>query len=536
MAQHLTSRELQRLLLGDVLPSEIDIALEHLLECRECWQRSASALRHVPSGRHPAPKSDQLSALLCLLREEERKALEYLRSRSLWTRLRDQEPEHQRNRLRASAELRTQTFFRIILEDATVAGFSDPYRGEQGALLARDVAAFLPDQYYPYNLRRDFEAEALTVVANCRRLASDWQGSSAAIKEAKERLEHGTGNRARFARLLSIHASLACDTGNLEAALDILARAGALYKEDREIDGLAGIIIQEAAILLIAGRADDAIDRAGEVLAIGALSTRLEMIAKSLITEALIVAKRAGEALLAYHKNRDLYAQFPDFGLRVGYLEGRLLEALGYEEDSESLLKHVAEEYWHSEQYKEAFRTLFALFEVLYRRSSFTKAENICEEAVRWIELAGTACHHQIKLLWQLLGEKVRQRLLDEVSLAATRLYLIRNWSVPASALPFDREGESSPIPRPDTVIVHFQEFTEPRASEQRWISAVDRPTSPDELASGAYLDAVDKYDRDLILAALARCNSEIKPTARFLGISRNSLRFKLKKYQIGGR
>ncbi len=52
-------------------------------------------------------------------------------------------------------------------------------------------------------------------------------------------------------------------------------------------------------------------------------------------------------------------------------------------------------------------------------------------------------------------------------------------------------------------------------------------------LGDGGYLAAVDRYDRQLIVAGLAQCGGKIRETARLLGIARNTLRAKLKKYGL---
>ena len=49
-------------------------------------------------------------------------------------------------------------------------------------------------------------------------------------------------------------------------------------------------------------------------------------------------------------------------------------------------------------------------------------------------------------------------------------------------------------------------------------------------LADGGYEEALERYDRQLIAAALAQCGGKIRETARLLGIARNTLRAKMKK------
>jgi DNA-binding NtrC family response regulator len=60
-----------------------------------------------------------------------------------------------------------------------------------------------------------------------------------------------------------------------------------------------------------------------------------------------------------------------------------------------------------------------------------------------------------------------------------------------------------------------------------------DPGPSPALLLGGGYEAALDRYDRQLILAGLAQCNGKIRETARLLGIARNTLRAKMKKYGL---
>ncbi len=60
-------------------------------------------------------------------------------------------------------------------------------------------------------------------------------------------------------------------------------------------------------------------------------------------------------------------------------------------------------------------------------------------------------------------------------------------------------------------------------------------PAPATNLAPGGYEAALDGYDRQLISAALAQSQGRIRETARLLGIARNTLRAKMKKYGLQG-
>ncbi len=54
-------------------------------------------------------------------------------------------------------------------------------------------------------------------------------------------------------------------------------------------------------------------------------------------------------------------------------------------------------------------------------------------------------------------------------------------------------------------------------------------------LSEGGYEEALERYDRQLIGAGLAQTNGRIRETARLLGIARNTLRAKMKRYGMSG-
>ncbi|HWM94549.1 MAG TPA: sigma 54-interacting transcriptional regulator [Thermoanaerobaculia bacterium] len=63
-----------------------------------------------------------------------------------------------------------------------------------------------------------------------------------------------------------------------------------------------------------------------------------------------------------------------------------------------------------------------------------------------------------------------------------------------------------------------------------------DAPASPVmRLAEGGYEEALERYDRQLIAAGLVQTHGRIRETARLLGIARNTLRAKMKRYGLSG-
>jgi len=65
--------------------------------------------------------------------------------------------------------------------------------------------------------------------------------------------------------------------------------------------------------------------------------------------------------------------------------------------------------------------------------------------------------------------------------------------------------------------------------------AAAASATPGQRLQEGNYEELVNDYDRDLIREALASCGGKIRETARFLGIARNTLKAKMKRYALEG-
>ncbi len=59
------------------------------------------------------------------------------------------------------------------------------------------------------------------------------------------------------------------------------------------------------------------------------------------------------------------------------------------------------------------------------------------------------------------------------------------------------------------------------------------KPAIPSALSPKTYTDATEQYDKELISAALVQTDGKLKATVRLLGIARNTLRAKIRKYGL---
>jgi DNA-binding protein Fis len=464
-----------------------------------------------------ARRSDAQAAGLDSLREEDRKALCQLRAQVSWAELKRLPAQQQKDRFKTVLSLQTQEMFEVVLADASAVAPTDPRLGEERALVAHALAGMFPRS----RLSNDLQAAAMGEVATCRRLAGDRQGATAAFNAAQAHLKLGLGEPAREARLLSIHASLASDTGHPEQALAFLERASALYRKAQDSAAVASVVVKEANTLMASCRHEEGIAKAEEALRLLApKEARLEMLARNIITECLAYLGRPAEALRSLVATLPLIQQF--WGLRtefqLAYLEALVLDALGFARDAETAFRTSVRGRMEAGLYKDAFLTLLTRFERLVRRGSLDEAARACEEAIEMIEEAGEPWHAQTIELWRDLLSLVNARRLTEHRLLEARHCLVLGWAAPRPAVALELPAATQPVGEPGPALV-----PEP-------------PAPPSRLAPGDYEEALARYDRELIAAGLAQCQGRIGETCRLLGISRTALVAKMKRYGLRGK
>ncbi len=467
--------------------------------------------------------------------EKRARALDRLRAYSLWEELKRLPAPEQIERIETSPTLQTRELFEAVMAAASAAALDDPFRGEETALVAFSLANAIPSSRCPERSRHDLLSEALQVIGNCRRLTGDWPGSAAAFDLSQGHLEAGTGDPIREARLLSVQASLASETGNLERAQALLSRAAAIYLREQDSAALASVSVQEANTLLAAGRHEEARTGAEEALRVlTPRESRLEMLARSIITECLAVLRRPHEALRSLASTWPLYEQF--WGrrteLRLRDLEALVLDALGYPQDAEAVFRYCIEGYLESELYKDAFLTMLTRFESLFRREAWAEAARACKEALAVEMRLEAEGHGQIIDLWRDLLALVKSQQLTADRVLEARHAVVRHWSSQphrtrteggGSFLRWDANSTFMPAAAREAAAL-------PPAG---LFLAVEPPALPDNLADGGFHAALELFERKLIEAGLAQCHGQIRPAARLLGMSRGALRERVKNYGL---
>lgn len=540
MSEHLSREALTRVLLGDVAEPEVDeTAIPHLMRCTCCLDLAAEVVEELRSGSTFVPPSEAWEAFVTVLDTDRQQSLDSLHARGLWAGLKSLSPAKKRDRLRPVSALQMRKVFEIAISEADEA--TDPHVGEETALTAFALADLLSPAQATAEAKNDFRGRTMAEVANCRRLAADWAASRTAMKEAGGFLHKGSGEPRFRARLLSVAASLASDTGSFEIAHRLLAQSGDLYRRAGDEAGVASVTVQEANSLFAAYRLEDAVRKAQDALKLlSPGDDRLAMLARSIITECLIDMQHPHQAFRSFLATRPLYDRFQGRETKmksVQYLEARLLDAFGYGRASEDAFRELIESDLAEELYKDAFIHTLTLFESFYRRGELDKAARLCEEAAGLLDTP--LSHPQVKQVWEQLLAQVRSEALTVKRLLQVRLYFLRYWNVPAARLTFGENGSTAIAvsegsgPWGELEAAAGQKRPEsPNSGEQIEQRTTDPADLPD-LADGGYWQALHDYDRKLIAAALVQTGGNIEKTTQLIGMSRNGLLAKIEALRL---
>jgi tetratricopeptide (TPR) repeat protein len=480
-----------------------------MMDCRRCRESGAGYLLQERA-------QDARNPLVAILAAEANGWVAAMKAGIWWTDIRDLSPEGQIKKIRSTASLQSLPVLEAILADARSTALLDPFLGESLVHAALTVADLLPEPRYSRALKNDLRGEVMTVVANCRRLAADFSGSAAAIEEARRQLSQGSGDPGLEARLLSIHCSLCTDLGDFEKALDYVRRAVELFRGLEDWQAVAHNAVLEAGCLLAADRPVEAIEKVHFALARMPLQeNRLQVLAKLIRVESLVNLERPQEAIPDFLEAKSRCEQTdPATRLRVLHCEARLLDGLKCARESEKLFRRAVKAFFDHELYKQAFVTLLTLFECLCRRGALGKAAALCEEAIAATSPAGVACNEPIRQAWAELLATVRVRQLSEGELLQARQYLVRNWSVAVGTF------KLQPLEAAASYAVSPPEIPAPPP-----VPAADEP------APGSYKAAEEEYCRRLTAAALDQAGGNISEAGRLLGIARNTLKERMRRF-----
>jgi tetratricopeptide (TPR) repeat protein len=279
-------------------------------------------------------------------------------------------------------------------------------------------------------------ARAWAVLADCRRLTADLDGARTAIAEAWKWSEEGAGDPLDRARIFVSDASYAAMIGESETAYAILEKAISLYRaaDDRHLEGRT--LIQMATTIGYVNP-DQGIARLerGLDLINPVREPRLALCAEHALGEFLCAAGRPEEALAVLDRIRPLYRQFPDewAQLRLHWLEGRIIHALGQFAEAAFILRQVQEEFRARDLHLDFLFTSIDLAEAHVALGETATALRLASEVTPI--LASWKPHRRAVAAW-LLFQKTLQELSETGATTGAlfsrlRLYYRRNWHVP---------------------------------------------------------------------------------------------------------
>ncbi|HBL26270.1 MAG TPA: hypothetical protein DD490_05475, partial [Acidobacteria bacterium] len=519
------------------------------VQCGGCYHAMARLLaisRNTVKdklGRYGIAEALQDTAMascgLNLLGEPEKEALELLRARSLWADLVRLPARRQLERARSGLRNLTPLVVELALGAASATALEDPELGEEKAIIAHSLAEALPKHGRVALTRADLMSEAMFVIGNCRRLTGDWSSAEAAFKTAEMQLQAGTRDALRTARLYSLRASLASDTGKLEVALAFLDLASAAQARGSSEADRSALAVQEANILLFAGRHEAALARAEEALdTLPPRAVYLEMLARSIVTECLAILGRADEALRNLSETWPLFEQLRGqrSSLRLAHLEAFVLEAYGFERESEAALQACLASYAKAGLYKDVFLGMLSRLALLGQRGAWRSAAEVCEFAIGVTQDADQISHDCALAVWADLLAMVRVKEVPGARILEAQHTLVRACSVACGGRrdysggqpPLRWEPAGGPFPTKPAGSARGMNCTEVDS-----LFTVELPSLPESLSPGEYQTALDWLDRRLIAEGLQRSGGQVKPAARLLGLAAKTIRRKMTKYGL---
>jgi hypothetical protein len=136
----------------------------------------------------------------------------------LWDLLESHPPAHRRMLVRNDRRFHTWGLYDCLVERYHVFLERELGAATESAELALSVAQSLPPAIYGEERVRDFEAGALILLGQARRIGADLEGARTALEQAEAVLKMGTGDLLERAGLESARAALLRDLGRLEEA------------------------------------------------------------------------------------------------------------------------------------------------------------------------------------------------------------------------------------------------------------------------------------------------------------------------------
>jgi tetratricopeptide (TPR) repeat protein len=406
--RHLTAETVPRLTKGELPPEERNEAVRHLLtRCPQCARITQSVV---------AGERADLDFILDRLEARQQAIKERIQQeRSLaahqWASL-QKYPQAQRLALvEADSQMHTWGLCDTLLEAARQAAVKKTGQAVEVADLALAVAISLDKDLYGETLIADYQAAAMAVRGNCKRVAKDFEGARADLEAAWELLKHGTGDPLEKANLLSLRGSWNTDSGFCKEAEELFARAINLYRLVGN-DSMAGrtMIGQALAIgshdpgraILVLEEASGHIDPIQDPWA--------ELCRRHNLAWYLNEVGHTLKARRVLEDSRGLYREFrdPKIQLQLQWLEGRIHQSLGNTQKAEEIFEWTAADFLERDLPLECLLCGLDLARVLFVQGDRTGALQICKNLYHLFSFRGMPTERMAVLL--LLIALLKQR------------------------------------------------------------------------------------------------------------------------------
>lgn len=435
---HLTDDTVEQLLKAEISGNERQEAVRHLLlGCEECRQRARSTARrlgvtHASDWSREEAESayDEVfervakTAVATLRRLQDEKTA----AAGLWASLQEHPPARRLDVVAGDPRMHTWGLYHRLLETAREITPAEPGRALALSELALAVADRLDPANYTEARVHDFQAAALAVRGNCKRVLEDFDGAATDLDRASALLPQGTGDPLERAALLSYQGSLLTDMGSYEKASRLLDRAVRLYTKAGDEVRMGRTMLQQstAAGYVDPAKAIEILEEAGPLID-PAGDAFLELCRRHSLALFLNDAGRTTEAREVLEDSRGLYRRFPDQALRLAWLEGKIERNLGNLPEAGRIFERVAADFLARSQFQEHLLASLDLAEVCYAQGDRERTLEICTGIQHALE--SWNMHAEVLATMMLFVSSLRESQVEQSAFLRVAQTLRRGWN-----------------------------------------------------------------------------------------------------------
>lgn len=437
--RHISEDLLGRFFQASASQEESRQVVRHLVTgCPRCTELAHRTLHELGLGSSGNPIWEDAyeqvfqRAFLFATEEERQTALERLRGWGQWAALEPLNPQARLALVESDPRFHTLGLFDRLLEASRFYARREPAEGVDIVRLAIAVAERLIPRGLDEKQAGDLQATAWAELGNARRLAADFEEARAAFNEAWRLFEEkGTGDPLKRAALISLEASYIDEIGEFETAEATLEEALQLYAEAGDLHLQGRTLIQMADFI---GKVDPVkgISHIRKALPLIEIERepRLELCAQHDLAWFLNDDGRPEEALAVLEQARPLYQQLPDAytQLRLHWLEARIAQNLGHQEEAESTFQQLWDEFRARDLRHELVLVSIDLAELFVEKGETGRAMELVAQTHPILK--GWGLHRYALAAWLFFQRGLAGGQAEEV-FRQVREYYLRRWSRP---------------------------------------------------------------------------------------------------------